>query len=284
MRHVKILLLSSLFASMLFGVSYEMSAGVHDFIVNDIKNPEKRPSHIQSGTSHTFGLNAALWIRHTPKEGINLLAKAQVLQDRDKDELDKDHIPIWFDFFLHIDGEIYKLNKYNSLKWYVYMDNRQNTVSCIEREVRQHIGAGWQFKNKNFTFALNGYLGFYYIEIDDDTPSTRGYTRDELDNGEASNAFEAQLNYQFNSTWSLHANLKRYFTNAGFNELETNYKINLTYKNTNSFLTKGSSLNLQIQYHKYNFDNFNIHPLPILPWDNDALVEFFVRTPIYSTD
>lgn len=282
MRFLKSLLLSSFLTPISWSATIEVSAGVHDFIVNGIDNPQKQPSYIESGTSHTLGLNTAVWIQHKTPSGISFTGKAQVLLDRDKDELDKDHLPVWFDFLLDIDGEIYKPNDTNSFKWYIYLDNKQNTVSCIERQVRQHIGAGWQYRDDDFMFALNGYLGFYYIEIDDDTPGARGYSRNELDNGEASNVFEAELAYKITPAWSSYANLKRYSANAGFSELETDLKLLVSYHDAISFLAKGSSLNLQIKYNSYNFKEFNIHPLTVLPWDSDSIVELYIKTPLYT--
>ena len=265
-------------ANSLFGVDFSTAFGVHDVVVRDISTNGK-PAHIQDGTSHTFGADVAIYAHHTTASGINLLAKAKVFFDRDVDELDNDHVPVWFDFLLDFDGEVYKLNESNRILWYIYMDNRQNTVSCIEREVRQHIGLGWRFSYKDFFLATNAYSGFYYIEIDDDTPLERGYSRMELDDGEASNVFEIEAGYGFLQDYTLYGKIKRYSANAGFEELESDYELRFGYKA--SFWQKDATLNLKIRYTQYDFSRFNEgHTLSVLPWDNDTLIEVYYKFPL----
>ena len=270
---------STLFAcSSLFGYNFETTFGAHDFIVNDIKT-NGVPAHIDDGTSHTFGANVGIVVKHKTKSNINLYAKAEVLIDIDTDKLDKDHIPIWFDFIVDVDGDISKINDYNFIKWYVYLDDKQNTVSCIERQIRQHLGLGWQFNNQKLMFALNAYTGFYYIELDDDTPRERGYDRMDLDNGESSSLLEAEASYNFTNDFSIYASASRYSAHAGFSELETDFKMLLTYK-TKDFIAEGTTLNLLLKRNNYNFNDFNEgHDLSILPWDNDSLVQCFISIP-----
>ena len=275
----KILLFIAFVTTSLNAYNFEATLGIHDFMVRDIKT-NNLPSHIKDGTSHTLGGNIGIVLRHQTKNGINIYAKAETFVDNDKDKLDNDHIPIWFDFVVDIDGIISKYNQNNEFKWYVYLDNRQNTVSCIEREVRQHLGVGWRYFNRNFEFALKGYLGFYYIEIDDDTPVSRGYNRMDLDNGEASNVLEAKIAYQITKDFNIMAKAKRYSANAGFKEMESDYEVRMRYENID-FLTDGASINFLVKYAKYNFDDFNEgHTLPILPWDNDTLIQTFVSFPV----
>ena len=275
------LLASSLLLSTVVNAfEFEASVGVHDFVVSDIKN-DVAADGISSGTSHTLGVNAAIYVKHQTANKINFLAKAEAFLDRDKDHLDPDHIPIWFDFLLDIDGPMYTINDKNALKWYILMDNRQNTVSCIEREVRQHLGVGYEYKSGGFRFDFNLYAGFYYIEIDDDTPSARGYTRQDTDDGEASNVVEFEAAYDFNKNWSLYGNIKRYAANTGMENLEDNAEVRLTYSGS-EFLTDGSTLNFKVKHVKYNFDRFYRADVgvPILPFDNDTLIQAYVTLPI----
>jgi len=277
---LSILLSSLLLSSIVSAVDFEASLGVHDFVVSDIKN-DVPTDGINSGTSHTIGINAAIYVKHETTNHIKFLAKAEAFLDHDKDHLDSDHIPIWFDFLLDINGPMYAINDKNILKWYILMDNRQNTVSCVEREVRQHLGIGYEYKNTTFTLDLNAYAGFYYIEIDDDTPVARGYTRQDTDDGEASNIIELKAEYDFNKDWSLYGYYKRYSANAGMEHLEDNAQLLLSYKN-GTFLMEGSTLNLKVKYVKYNLDRFYRADVgvPILPFDNDTLIQAYVTLPI----
>ncbi len=266
------------YVSTLSAVSYEASVGAHDFIVSDIETGGK-PAHIEDGTSHTLGLDIGIWVKHTTEKNINILAKAEAFLDNDKDELDSDHIPVWFDFLLDIDGPLYTLNENNYFLWYIYMDNKQNTVSCIEREVRQHVGLGYTYTNGGFKASFNVYAGFYYIEIDDDTPVARGYGREDTDDGEASHVFEFETSYDFTQDFSVYAYAKRYNMNMGGENLEDNFLVQFNYKNIH-FLNDNVSFHLKAKYVKYNFDRFNKKGLlPILPWDNETLVQAYVTMP-----
>jgi len=281
-RKYKFAILSFLlfFASFANAVEFEASVGMHDFVVSDIKN-DVPADGISAGTSHTFGLNAAIYLKHKTKNNIDFLAKAEVFADRDKDHLDPDHIPIWFDFLLDIAGDMYRVNEENSFHWYIVMDNRQNTVSCIEREVRQHFGVGYRYTKRALRLDLNLYAGFYYIELDDDTPLARGYTRQDTDDGEASNVVEVALHYDFNKYFSVFANFKRYAANTGMENLEDNTQLLLRYKES-GFLTDGAVFNIKIKYTKYNFDRFYRSDIgvPIVPFDNDTLIQAYVTLPI----
>jgi hypothetical protein len=277
---LSILLSSLLLSSAVSAMEFEASVGVHDFMVSDIKN-DVPADGISSGTSHTLGVNAAIYIKHETQNHIKFLAKAEAFLDHDKDHLDPDHIPVWFDFLLDIQGEMYTINENSLLKWYVLMDNRQNTVSCIEREIRQHIGVGYEYTKSGLTLDFNLYAGFYYIEIDDDTPGERKYSRQDTDDGEASNIIELKAQYNFNQDWSLYGGFKRYAANTGREHLEDNVELLLTYKNAD-FLTEGSTLNFKIKHVQYDFDRFYRSDIgvPILPFDNDTLIQAYVTLPI----
>jgi len=277
---VSLLLSSLLLSTAINAFDFEASVGVHDFMVSDIKGDVPKDG-ISAGTSHTLGVNAAIYVKHQTASKINFLAKAEAFLDRDKDHLDPDHIPVWFDFLLDIDGPMYTINDKSALKWYILMDNRQNTVSCIEREVRQHLGLGYEYKSGGFRFDFNLYAGFYYIEIDDDTPVARGYMRQDTDDGEASNVVEFEAAYDFSKNWSIYGNLKRYAANTGMENLEDNAEIRLKYSGSN-FLTDGATLNLKVKYVQYNFDRFYRADVgvPILPFDNDTLIQAYVTVPI----
>ena len=271
-----------LFTSAAQALEYDLSVGLHDFVVRDIKN-DVAADGIEAGTSHTVGINTAIYLKHTTPSGIKMLAKAEAFLDRDKDHLDADHYPVWFDFLITIDGTIHKINDKNSITWHLLMDNKQNTVSCIEREVRQHVGAGYEYTQGNLRLEASGYVGFYYIEIDDDTPAARGYTRQDTDDGEASNVLSLEGDYRLNADWSLSGYARHYAANAGFETLEQDYEIRLTYKGVGETFGEGSTLNLKVKHSAYDFDRFyrpNVG-VPILPFDNDTLIQAYVTVPLH---
>ena len=279
MKKLSVYLSTLLLSASLSAANFGVIAGVHNFIVSDIQN-DVPTDGISAGNSHTLGLHVGGFVNHTTPSNINLFAKIEVLFDNDKDNLDPDHIPIWFDSLVDIDGPVYSINKYNDIRWHLVMDNKQNTVSCIEREMRQHVGVGYQYTNKGLTFELNTYLGFYYIEIDDDTPLNRGYTRQDTDDGEASHVFELEVEYTFNREWSLYAKAKTYIPNVGDERLEDNFETRLTY--INSWFGEGTTMNFKVKHVKYNFDRFYKDPpgVSILPFDNETLIQAYCTIPI----
>jgi hypothetical protein len=259
---------------------YELSLGVHDFAVQNIVN-DVAADGIEEGVSHTLGLNSALYVKHTTASGIKILAKAEAFLDYDTDHLDPDHIPIWFDFLIDLHGPLYQINENNLLRWYILMDNKQNTVSCIEREVRQHIGLGYESTISKLVVGTNIYTGFYYIEMDDDTPVARGYTRQNTDDGEASLVLELTAEYNFTQDLSLSVNVKKYAATGGFDTLEDNFEALFRYENSSIFGDK-TALNFKIKYAKYDLERFYIPSIgvPILPFDNDMLIQAYVTFPL----
>ena len=267
----------------LSAMEFEWSVGVHDFMVMDIKDDDAHnyphDDGISAGDSHTLGINTAIYVKHTTQTGINIVAKAEAFLDHDKDHLDPDHIPVWFDFSLDVDGDMYSINDANTLRWYIALDNRQNTVSCVEREVRQHLGVGYEFNKSGFTFDAKILAGFYYIEFDDDTPVARGYNREETDDGEASHVYVLRGAYKFNKDWSVEADFRHYAANTGGDTLEDNANALLTYKGSDMF-GEGTTMNLKVKHVKYDISRLNVHPLPIVPFDNDTLIQAYVTIPV----
>jgi len=263
----------------LSALEYELSLGAHDLVVQNIVN-DIAADGIEAGTSHTLGVNSALYVKHTTANNIKILAKAEVFLDYDRDHLDPDHIPVWFDFLIDVHGPLYTINESNLLQWYIVMDNRQNTVSCIEREVRQHIGLGYQSTLSKLVVGTNLYTGFYYIEMDDDTPVARGYTRQNTDDGEASLVLELSAQYDFTKDLSLSLNAKKYVATGGFETLEDNLEALVTYKNISMF-GDATALHFKAKYIKYDLERFYLPSVgvPILPFDNDMLIQTYMTFP-----
>jgi hypothetical protein len=274
---VSLLLLSSSASALEWG----MSTGVQDFVVQDIVNDDPNDG-ISAGDSHTLGVSIGMYLNHTNKYGVDFFARGEAFVDYDTDHLDPDHIPIWFKFAVGANGSMIKLNENSSFKWYVVLDNKQNTVSCIEREIHQYYGLGYELQSGGFTLDLNAYLGFYYIELDDDTPVNRGYTRAQTDDGEASHLLEATISYEFNKSWFIKGTFKNYRANAKSQKLESDYIALLSYKS--DWWGQGSSLNLNVEYNNYDFSRFTLYNAdtlgrPIVPFDNDMLIQAYIKIP-----
>ena len=68
------------------------------------------------------------------KPGRHFVGSADLFADRDKDDLDPDHIPIRWDVHLGTDGEFWQGDR-THLGWTANFDTRMNTVSSVEREM-----------------------------------------------------------------------------------------------------------------------------------------------------
>ena len=280
-RYIRSLVVTALLGSLnADAMDFKWSLGTHDFVVSNIKNDVPLDG-IEAGDSHTLGVNSALYVSHTTATGIHFDAKAEAFLDYDKDELDPDHIPIWFDFTFNVDGEMLKLNDTNSLKWLIKMDNRQNTVSCVEREVRQHLGVGYQYQTDNFTFNADILAGFYYIEFDDDTPVNRGYGREDTDDGEASHVYIIDSTYRFNKSWNIFGEYRHYAANMGAATLEDNVNVLVSYMGSDVF-GEGTGFHLKAKYVKYDISRFYKESIghDIVPFDNDTLIQAYVTIPV----
>ena len=69
--------------------------GLHDFNVPDVD-------------SHTYGVFVGASVDKQTKSGRHFVASADVFADRDKDDLDPDHIPIRWDVHVGTDGEFWQ--------------------------------------------------------------------------------------------------------------------------------------------------------------------------------
>lgn len=98
-------------------------------------------------------------------------------------------------------------------------------------------------KKNKFEFGANAYLGFYFIEIDDDTPVNSDYKKGELDDGESANLFELTSKYQYSDNVSMSLKGRYFSSNTGLPPSEQNIDFSLTY---DKFLDKDMALNFKI--------------------------------------
>jgi len=272
---LRTLLLTPLLAGNLHAADIGLSFGAHDMMVSNIDTPE-----FDGGTSHTLGADLGLFANHETERGIRIDAVLDFYLDRDTDHLDPDHIPFWYKFRFDVDGPLYQINQKITLRWLIEMKNKINTVSSIEREVKQFLGADIEYKSSDLYIALKGYSGFFYLEIDDDAPAPYGYERRDLGNG--TSAISLMLDTRFNLTEALllKASIQNWSSvGVGSSWLQNEFIVDLSYS-TDQWI-KGSKVHLNIDAIKYNLDPYYRADLgvPVLPWDNDTLVKSYMSIP-----
>ena len=245
---------------------WHYSLGIHDFIVED---------------SHTPGVNASLLIEHRTQTDILLTAAIDIYFDIDTDKLDPDHIPVWFKSDYAASGELYRVNPEFSLGWQLDLQGKRNTVSSVEKQVKLFPELTANFGGQQLQAQLKAGAGYYYLEIDDDVPKTRGYDRSDFGNSEFAYTLMGQLG--IDATAELHMQVAAQTWQDDDQWLERQYRFEMSYQT--DFWYPSSQLVLSAEHTQYNLDHYakvdvnSADYLPILPWDSDTLVRLSLVIP-----
>lgn len=138
------------------------------------------------------------------------------------------------------------------------------------------------FDAQSYTVGATGSAGYYYFEIDDDVPETRGYGRNDLEN--KTSAVSVQAYTRIDVSQNVEFRLSAQQWHDGDSWLENKYLMAFAY-NIHSWL-EGSQFIVDIEHTKYNLDPYgNISKnspdyQPILPWDNDTFVRAYIDLPL----
>lgn len=247
---------------------WHYTMGIHDFIV-------------EQENSHTFGANGNIIIEHTTASDIYLSAVLDMFIDIDRDKLDPDHIPMWFKSEYAALGELYRFSPELSLGWQVDLQGKRNTVSSVEKQAKLFPGLTANYHGQQTQAQLKAGAGYYFLEIDDDVPRTRGYDRGDFGNSEF--AYTVMGSFGVDFTPKFNMNLAAQTWSDGDQWLENQYRLTLSYDT--GYWEKGSQWLLYVEHTEYNLDPYakvSVNSpgyLPILPWDNDTLVRFSLVVP-----
>lgn len=148
-------------------LDWKLAFGVHDFQVE---------------SSDTLGVHAAVSLDYVTDGGILLHGNFDTYLDRDKDKLDPDHIPIWFQSSYYARGNWLNLSEGLKLDWQLDLRGKRNTVSSVEKQIKFYPSLLLDYARPAFGATATVGLGYYFLEIDDDVPKERGYVRGEFGN------------------------------------------------------------------------------------------------------
>ncbi|HEY4370083.1 MAG TPA: hypothetical protein VGN07_22825 [Steroidobacteraceae bacterium] len=231
------------------------SIGIHDFIVAD-------------ADSHTYGLNVSASIDKRTAAGRHWVGSFDLFLDRDKDDLDPDHIPIWWQVHLGTDGDWWRSDAMH-VGWSVDINTRMNTVSSIERQITALPKLVAGYDGTGLRTSLQAGAGWFFLEIDDDVPRTRGYDRDDFRNSELAYTLAADATVRLGTSWSVFGQAQQWWDSHEW--LQTVFRAAVQMDAGHS--SKGSEFALSADYNKYNLEVYS-HPdlLPILPWDDDLMI------------
>jgi len=265
--HVFALLLISALPGCCAAADWRYGIGVHDFRVPDVD-------------SSTYGLNGSLSIDHRTEGGLRLFARGDLYLDYDKDKLDADHIPVWWEIRVGAAGDFWRPGPLH-LGWAIDLETRENTVGAVERQMTALPALVFGYDTSAIQLALEAGVGWFYLEIDDDQPRVRGYSRSELPNNTRAYSFAARLGLQLGESWSLSVRAQRWWDDHM--PLETRYTAALSLdvgSGAGGFLPQRSAVVLYADRYEYNLAAYNKANGPtILGWDDDMLIRLTLEIP-----
>lgn len=236
---------------------WRYSFGVHDFAVPDVD-------------SHTYGLDAGASVDERTAAGRHLFGSLDLFVDHDKDDLDPDHIPIWWKVHVGSDGDFWKAAAKMHVGWTADINTRMNTVSSVEREITAFPALVAGYDGDVFRASLHAGAGWFFLEIDDDVPKTRGYDRSDFRNSTLAYELAADTALRIGASWAVSAQALEWWDSDEW--LQTQYKAGLQVETG-----RDTKFELSAEVNEYNLDVHNrAGALPILPWDDDLFIRVSV--------
>jgi hypothetical protein len=245
---------------------WRYSVGIQDFDVPDVD-------------SHTYGLNGSVSVDERTDSGQHFFGSFDLFLDRDKDHLDNDHIPIWWQSHLGSDGDFWRGNRMR-VGWTADFNTRMNTVSSIERQITALPAFVAGYDGQILEASLEAGAGWFFLEIDDDAPREQGYDRSTLRNSTFAYATTAKLALKVGESWSVSGMAREWWDNQS--TLESQYQAALR-MDAGSWMGGGSmkhpALILSADYYKYNLDVYNRPDLPpVLRWNDDLMIRLSLES------
>jgi hypothetical protein len=245
---------------------WRYALGVHDFGVPDVD-------------SHTFGFNGSVALDTRLDNGRHLLVDTDLFLDRDKDQLDPDHIPLWWQFHLGSDGDFWRGHGLRA-GWTADIHTRANTVSSIERQITALPALVGAYDGHVVQASLEAGAGWFFLEIDDDAASTQGYDRSTLKNSTFAYAATARIALRLGDTWTVSGRAREWWDHH--QTLETQYQGAVRMEASRWLADtyfKQPALVLSADYYRYNLDVYNRPGVPpILRWNDDLVVRLAVES------
>jgi hypothetical protein len=235
--------------------------GIHDFDVPDVD-------------SQTYGVFGGASFDKQTQGGWHFFGAADLFADIDKDDLDPDHIPIRWDVHVGTDGTLWKGTR-AEFGWTANFDTRMNTVSSIEREMTALPAVVGTYAGDHARISLKTGAGWFFLEIDDDVPKTRGYDRSDFRNSTLGYTVAANATINVGACCKVDGQAQEWWDDDGW--LQTQY--GAAFHVDASRWRKDSEMVLSADAYEYNLDVYQRPGEPtILPWDNDLLIRLSFRT------
>jgi hypothetical protein len=149
-----------------------------------------------------------------------------------------------------------------------------NTVSSIEREMTALPAVVGTYAGDHARISLKTGAGWFFLEIDDDVPKTRGYDRSDFRNSTLGYSMAADIGIRIGEHCKVDVQAQGWLDNHDW--LQNQYRVALHFDADR--WKKDSEVVLSADAYEYNLDVYQ-HPggPSILPWDNDLLVRLTFR-------
>jgi hypothetical protein len=235
-------------------IDWRLRLGLSDFQVED---------------SDTFGVMAGFKGEYLADNGIKLRMLFTATLDYDQDELDSDHIPIWFKSYLKAEKTFWQPSGNTGVLGTLDFEHKMNTVSSIEQSADLMPGFKLDFESRLIELFAKFGAGLYYLEIDDDLPREYSdYPREDLTHGALAWFQEYKAEIGLDEHLSLSGKYKK-FRSFDSESLETREEIELDYH-----FTPATEFVLKAEKTHYNLDQFERsagdNGLAVLPFDKDV--------------
>jgi hypothetical protein len=258
---LEVLLLAA--AGAVEAADWRYSVGIHDYNVPDVD-------------SHTYGIDATVSMDERTESGRHAFASLDLFIDHDQDDLDPDHIPIWWQIHAGTDGDLWRA-EHTYVRWTANVDTRMNTVSSIERRITALPAIVVGTDGDTVQASLRAGAGWFFQEIDDDVPKTRGYDRDDFRYSDLGYLAAADLSIKLGQSWSVSGGARQWWNSHEW--LLTDYEVALRMEVGHEH-SQISGFKLSADFQEYNLDIYARPDVaqPILPWDNDVLIRLSFDT------
>jgi hypothetical protein len=242
---------------------WRYSVGVHDFDVPD--------AH-----SHTYGINGSVSVDERTESGRHEFAELVMFLDHDQDDLDPDHIPIWWEAHAGADADLWRGGS-THIGWTANADARANTVSSVERRITLLPAVVAGYDGGVLQGSMQAGAGWFFLEIDDDVPKTRGYDRDDFRNSELGYSAAADLSLRLGASWKVSGRAQEWWDSDDW--LQTEYVVALRMSVGHEH-SQSSEFVLSADFNEYNLDVYARPDVvqPILPWDDDVMIRLSFDT------
>jgi len=240
---------------------WKYSLGVHDMAVRDVD-------------STTNGIGGHAEVDDTTPADRHRYASFDVYLDRDQDHLDPDHIPVWWETDLGIDGKFWNGSRQMFMGWVVSQETRMNTVSSIERQLHLLPAITGGFAGDSVQASLKGGIGYNFLEIDDDAPRLRGYDRTNLRQTTSAGALAADTTIRIGASWQVFGHAEEWWDSDDW--IQTQYVAG--FRVATDRWAKGSQVSFSTEFNEYNLDRYSTPGLPaVLAWDDDLMFKLDFR-------